>query len=484
MAQVNQPGPTLDDPPPKNTPQQRVPTITGTSVPGPNVPVVNTPLPLTATSLVQTMPTMQQETQPSSSTEGKIIDSASEQTSGLYAAQLQYYAEQATKSALSTAQVTSMSTTSPANIATTQTTVATPKRDASQVPANVKTPRDANMSTLARDVLRSLGRMVPTPHQETGGMPTEKANKHEDDQLPEVIPSRVASPIPPAVAAATSFVDTNSPSIPSVKPIVRDESQRVASPSPLTTKAVWKEAHGRAAVIEGPIMIDLTLEDSDESVDGKGQDPTFPIQTSASAATSSQPVSPTNTTNHTPLLENLSLEEPTVNVAADGGNADVHMYSPPLSLAAEENMDSNLLHPPLGNAEPVSPSFEQLPREASEHPLDGQLPLFLPSPPVSPVPTEPPETDLEMINDEGESRPSLKRRSVDVMEIDARLVTPPRARKRRKQQVYVLIPPAPLYVKKAIKMKGRAMGEGIDSDIEGVGKDEERMRAFFASADL
>lgn len=476
VAQVNQSGPTLDTPPSANVPQQQTPTI-----PGPNVP--------TATPFVQTTPATQQAAKPSTSTDRRITLSAPGQTSGPYTVQLQYYAEHATKSAL-TAQAASIRTPPPGNIAPPQKTVATPKQDVPQVQADVRTPKDANKSTLARDILRSLGKMVPKA-QEMGGEPTDKVNNHEGDQLPEVNTSQpdahVVSPKPLAVLPATSFVCANSALEPPAKPNAQDEPQHVASQNSSTAKSVLKEECGQATVIEGPIMIDLTLDDSDDSVDGKGQEPerTFPIQTSA--VTSSQPVSPTNTTNHIPLLENLSLEEPRVDIAADGDNADVRMYSPPLSLATEENMESELLYPPLGGAQPVLPSFEPLPREASEHPLDGQLPLFLPSPPVSPTHTEPPGSDLEMINDEGKGKPSLKRRSVDVdeMEIDTELATPPRVRKRPKQQVYVLVPPAPLYVKKAIKKtKERVIGKDIDPDLEGVGEDEECMRAFLASADL
>jgi hypothetical protein len=485
MAQVNQSGPTLDTPPSTNVPQQQTPAI-----PGPNVPVVSARPPPTATPLVQTTPATQQAAKPSSSTEGMITLAAPRQTSGPYTVQLQYYAEHATKSAL-TAQAASVPTAPPGNIVPTQKTVGTPKRDV-QAQADVRTPKDANKSTLARDILRSLGKIVPKG-REMGSEPTDKANNHEGDQLHVANTSQpgahVVSPKLLAAPPATSFVcaKSNFTPEPSAKPNAQSEPQHLASPIPSTAKSVLKEECRQAAVIEGPIMIDLTLEDSDDSVDGKVQkpEPTFPIRTSAVAPL--QPVSPTNTTNHTPLLENLSLEEPRLDIAADGDNADVRMYSPPLSLATEENMESELLYPPLGGAQPVSPSFEPLPREASEHPLDGQLPLFLPSPPVSPTHTEPPGMGLEMINDEGKGRPSLKRRSVDVdeMEIDTELATSPRVRKRQKQQVYVLVPPAPLYVKNAIKkMKERVIGKDIDSDLEGVGEDEECMRAFLASADL
>ena len=486
MAQVNQSGPALDAPLPANVPQQQVSTT-----PGPNAPVVSARPPPAVTPLGGRAPAARQTAKPSSSTAGKTTLSTPGQASGPYDVQLQYYAGEATKSALS-AQVANIPIIPAWNVTPTQRMVATPTWGVPQAQANVRTPKDATKSTLARDILRSLGKIVPKPGQEMGGEPTDEANDHEDDQLPEVNPSQLvshmASPKPPAVPSALGFVRANSPSTPSAKPIVRVEPQHVTPPSSSTAKSASKEEHGQAVVIEGPIMIDLTLDDSDESVDGKGPhpEPTFPIQTSASAATSSHPNSPTNTTTHTPLLENLSLKEPSVDVAADGDNADVRMYSPQLSLATEENMESEP-YPSLGNAEPVLPSFEPLPHEVGERPLDGQLPLFLPSPPVSPAPTEPPETDLEMINDEGQSGPSLKRRSVDVdeMEIDTERAVPPRVRKRRKQQVYVLIPPAPLYVKKAIKkMKECNMGKDIDSDLEGVGEDEECMRAFLTSADL
>lgn len=481
MAQANQSGPTLDTQPPASAPQQQV------TIPGPNVPVVSAPPPVTATPLTQIAPATQQPTQPSISIEESTTHSAPRQNSELYATQLQYYAAQATKSALF-AQVPSTSKSPPGNITPTQTTFATPQRDVTQVQANVRTPKDANKSTLARDILRALGKTVEKPRLETGGEPVDKIDNHEGNQLPVVTPSqpisRPASTKPPAVPLATSSVDANSLSIPSAKSNVQDEPQQcTAPPSHLIAKSILGEEHGQAAVIEGPIMIDLTLEDSDESIDGKRQEPTFLMRTSASAATSSQPASATNTTSHTPLLENLSLEELPTDDAGDSNNADVHLHSPPLGLVAEEKMESELLYPPPDSMEPALSSFEPLPSEANEHPLDDQLPLFLPSPPASPAPTEPPATEPETTNDEGESRSSLKRRSVDAdkMEIDTGMATPPRVRKRRKQQVYVLVPPAPLYVQKA-KMKERAMAEGID--LGGVGQEEERMKAFLASIDV
>ena len=475
MAQDKQSGPTLDPSPPVNVSQQQVPTI-----PGSNVPVVSAPI---ATSLVQTTHATRQVAKPSTSTDGGITVPAPGQTPGSYAVQLQYYAEHATRSALST-QGANISATPLGNIPLTHEVVAAPTQDVLQAQVNARTPKDANKSTLARDILRSLGKIVPKPSQEMEGEPKDKANNHEGDQLPEVNPAQpicyTPSPKPPVVPPA-SFINARSPSIPPAKPIVEAELQCVASPNPSMAKSVSKAEYRQAAIME-PIMIDLTLDD--ESVDEKGQEPepTYQIQTSTNTAISPQPAFPTN---HTPLLENLSLEEPSVDVAVDGNNADVRMYSPPLSLATEENMESELLYPPLGRVELVSPNFEPLPRAASEHLLDGQLPLFLPSPPVSPAHTEPPETDLEMINDEDNSNPSLKRHSIDVdkMETDAELLVLPRVRKRRK--VYVLIPPAPLYVKKAIKkMKERAMGKDIDLGSDRVGEDEECMRAFLASADL
>lgn len=473
MAQINQARLTPDITSTANAPQQQVPTI-----PSPNAPIVSARPPPTASPLIPSTPTIQQGVKPSTSIEEGTTLSASGQASGQYAVQLQYYAEQATKSA----QMASISTPLPGNITPTQKTVATPTRDVSLTQVNTRTPKDANKSTLARDILHSLGKTAPKPSQETGGNLTEKANNHDDDQLPEVnapqSDSQTTYPKRPAVPPTTGPADL--PLTPSAKSNVEAESHVTSNPS--IAKSVSDEKGGQATM-EGTIMIDLTLEDSDESVDGKGQEPapTFPIRTSASAATSSHPVSPTNTTNHTPLLESLSLEE-RVDITADGDNADVRMYSPPLSLADEEHMESGLLYPSLGNAEPVSPSFEPLPREVNEHPLDGQLPLFLPSPPLSPAHTEPPETDLEMTNDEGQS--SLKRHSVDEIEIDAESLTP-HVRKRRKWQVYVLIPSAPLYVRKAIKkMKERAVGKDVGSDLEGEGEDEECMRAFLASTGL
>ena len=483
VAQANQSEPTPDAPAPENVPQQEVSTISG-----PSVPVVSARPSVPATPLVQTTPSTQLVAKPSTSAEGSITLPAPEQASGSYTAQMQYYAEQATKSALS-AQAASISATPSINIPTTPKAGATPTREMPQAQVNVRTPKDANKSSLARDILRSLGKIVRKPCQEMGGEPMIKANNHEGDQLPTVNPtqpvSHVAAPTTPKpsiVAPATSFILVNSPPVPS-EPDVNAEPQQIASPN---LPIAEPEGSGQAATIDGPIMIDLTLDDSDESVDGKRQEPepTFPMQTSTSAATSSQPISPTNTTNHTPLLENLSLEEQPIDIAADGDNADVRMYSPPLSMPFGENMESELLYPPLDVVEVVSSSFEPLPREG--HPLDGQLPLFLPSPPVSPAPTEPPETDLEMIDDEGKSESLLKRRPADVdeQEVDTESVTP-HVRKRRKQQVYVLIPPAPLYVRKAIqKMKERAMGKDIDSELEGVGEDEERMRVFLASVEL
>ena len=477
LAQASQSVPTLDAPPPANVPQGQTPI--GLDVSGGSGP------PLTAIPVVQITPTTQQATKPNVSTEGNTTYSAPKQSSESYATQVQYYAEQATKSALS-GEVASISASSPGNIALAQTMLSTPKRDVPQAQPNVRTPRDANKSTLARDILHALGKTAQTTSREMGGEPAGKVSHHKSDRrLPEVVPpqpiSRPVSSKPPAVSLETGLVDANSLVISSENPGAQDGPQHAASPRQPIAKPVLKE--GQAAVIEGPIMIDLTLEDSDESIDGKRQEPTFLMRTSASAATSSQPASATNTTSHTPLLENLSLEELPTDDAGDSNNADVHLHSPPLGLVAEEKMESELLYPPPDSMEPALSSFEPLPSEANEHPLDDQLPLFLPSPPASPAPTEPPATEPETTNDEGESRSSLKRRSVDAdkMEIDTGMATPPRVRKRRKQQVYVLVPPAPLYVQKA-KMKERAMAEGID--LGGVGQEEERMKAFLASIDV
>ncbi|KAG9317318.1 hypothetical protein JVU11DRAFT_1516 [Chiua virens] len=459
LAQINQSGPTSNTMPVANAPQQQLSTAVGTNAPAAPEP---------SSTTMQAMPITQETGKSSSSAEAVTSHSGARQTSGPYAAQLQYYADQATRSILT--QAADIPTQLPVNVTPTRTALATPQRGLPQVHAHVRTPKDANQLTLARDILRSLGKTVPELCQVMGGEPVEKANDQGSGQLPEVAPTQsvtsTAFPKPPAIPLAISTDVASSPSIPVANPSIGEELQGVASPGPSGARPGMKEERG---VINGPIMIDLTLDGSDISENGKAQE----TASGGVADAPSRPASPTNTTNHTPLLENLTLKEPPVDVTADADNVDVHMSSPPLSLLAEENIESELVYPPPGGVASVSPSFEPIPREASARPSDGHFPLFLPSPPVSPVHTEPPETDLEMIDD-GEGGPSRKRRSMDVDEIkaDTGLVTLPRNRKRRKRQVYVLIPPAPLYVKKA-RTRGRALAVGMGSDLEGVGQDGE-----------
>lgn len=474
LAQVNQSGPTLDTTPLANASQQQVPIL-----PNSNAPVaIAAPSPIT-TPLGQMTSTTQRATESSISSEG---DSASRAYNGSYAPQLQYYAEQATKSA-HLAQTLGISTSPEGNVIPAQITVTTPKRDAvSQITTNTRTPKDANKSTLARDVLHALGKIAQKPSQEMGGQPTNlEGSNHEGDKLPEVsISQSISRPVaakPAATLLEPVLVEANPPLISSANPDVHEVPQGGISPSQSIVKPVLKVEPRQPFVDEGQIVIDLTVEDG--SVDGNEQEPNFLIQASTNAVTPLQAVSPINTTNHTPLLENLTLEEPTIPLAGDSDNADTRMRSP-LTISTEENTGLELMYPLPGTVKPVSQNFDPLPGDRNEDELDGHLPLFLPSPPASPAPTEPPVTDFE----EDETRP-LKRCSVDVdkMEIERETETPPRVRKRRKQQVYVLIPPAPLYVKKA-KMKGRILAGGRDSGSEGVGQDEERMRAFPVSVDL
>ncbi|KIJ69848.1 hypothetical protein HYDPIDRAFT_77493 [Hydnomerulius pinastri MD-312] len=150
------------------------------------------------------------------------------------------------------------------------------------------------------------------------------------------------------------------------------------------------------------------------------------------------------------------------------------MESPPPSFSgAVDDVERQLeLSYPEPEAVVLTPTSLKAPsQEASEGASSSKLPLFLPSPSISPVvsdhspATGPPETDDEVIIVEDNVKPSLKRRSTEVesMAGDAS-ISPPRVRKRRKQQVYVLVPPPPSPVQKIIermKMKERAIADDL-----------------------
>jgi hypothetical protein len=411
------------------------------------------------------------------------------------AAHMKFYADEATRMALA-AQGVKIPTTQPG---TTPPVPTTPERDPSRTNVNPRTPLQADKKRLARDILRSLGRAVPKLDPNNAGQPMNEANKQRDENEKAAVQSRSEAVPLEAVPLKVPSVSSK-PSTPAAISVPATSSSVLGtapvSPAKLSVPKAElvppKQSQPASVTAEAPITIDLTPDDSDESVDQQGPNPTFPIRTAA-AFVMSRPASPINITTHTPQLESLSLAETHVEAEIGTPDVDVRMESPPLAPGGVvEDFEVELVYPAPG----ISGSSHAPSREASEHASSSRLPLFLPSPPSSPVlshhslATEPPGSENDVIIIGGnETKPPLKRRSMDVdgMEDSAVSVSPPRVKKRRKQQVYVLAPPPPPAVKKIIekmKMRERAMAEETVSGSEIGEEDEERMRAFLAFADL
>ncbi|KAF8842680.1 hypothetical protein BDN67DRAFT_326581 [Paxillus ammoniavirescens] len=252
------------------------------------------------------------------------------------AAHTKFYADEATRMALA-AQGVKIPTTQPG---TTPPVPTTPDRDPSRTNVNPRTPLQADKKRLARDILRSLGRAIPKLGPNNAGQPMNEANVQQDEHEKAAVQSRSeAVPLETVPLKVPSV--SSKPSTPAAISVPATSSSVLGaapvSPTkllvPKTELVPPKQGQPTSVTAEAPITIDLTLDDSDESVDQQGPKPTFPIRTPA-AFVMSRPASPINTvtTTHTPQLESLSLAETHVEAEIGAPDVDVRMESPPLAL--------------------------------------------------------------------------------------------------------------------------------------------------------
>ncbi|KAG6330237.1 hypothetical protein ID866_8851, partial [Astraeus odoratus] len=411
----------------------------------------------------------------------------------------------------------------------------TSRRSTEVQPSTKRTPQQADRKRLAVDILRSLGRRLPssspkkenskndaetnntrpshaTPSSEappvesprpsttlpvTEAENVQKANEGtvSSVELPDDIGPQLPSestialaavspsmpPLPPSTSSDTHSVnqDTTSAPLPppsSIPPLGVGVESKVLTPPKVEQLVISPECPG-APIADAepvPMVIDLTLDEMDSTTVDTPVSPQVHAQ--GFSRPSSRHPQPSDEERHstpTPQLQSLSLEEQYAAPLVHTQIEDMRVSTPPPPAVEME-----YIPPPEDDvleAEPVTDLTIQANfREPSPvkvwSPANGRLPLFLPSPPTSPKPERssappPPDTDDE-VTYLGES-PSRKRHltkledAVDTTED----VSVTRTRKKPKQQVYVLIPSPPPYVKRA-GTKWRRKRRSVDVDVD------------------
>ena len=281
------------------------------------------------------------------------------------------------------------------------------------------------------------------------------------------------------------------PSISAVQPALE---RRVSTPPSLAPPPYASEVEPDppevqvASIIDGPMVIDLTLDETDFErgvANAPPQNPSTAFLRSPPGPT--QPAGPRHST-PTPQFESLSLTESHVKPPTQ--TEDIRMATPtppPPEVERISRQDDDAHH--VTDLATQTNLIASSPME--ERPTD-RLPLFLPSPPSSPPPESvaqpPPDTDDDdiVLLDNVGNPPASRKRSVEREDIDVdedSSVT--RTRKRRKRQVYVLIPSPPRYVKRYLAPykqweEERKAEADVDTVSESMDEDthSERMRAF------
>jgi len=244
-----------------------------------------------------------------------------------------------------------------------------------------------------------------------------------------------------------------------------------------------------AATIDGPMVIDLTLDE----MDSERSDFAAPPQERSHVfpRSPSGPQHGRRQSTPTPQFGSLSLEEQHV---------EPHAAMEDVRMATRSPSAAEFIPPVEDDGPAVEPveaqeSFRVPSPMEEQHAANDRLPLFLPSPPGSPLPewtVLPPrpdtdEDDVVLLLDNTSSSPaSRKRRSVerDVIDVDEDPLVS-REKKRRKKHVYVLVPSPPPYAKSFMerwKRRERAATTDVDTVSASTNEDagSERMRAFLA----
>lgn len=282
---------------------------------------------------------------------------------------------------------------------------------------------------------------------------------------------------------------------PAVQPALE---QRIATP-PLALPPLSEQVEPVlpedqvAPSIDGPMVIDLTLDETDAEESGFATPPQESSHVSPRSPSSLQQDRRQSTP--TPQFQSLSLEEQRVEPHAQMDDVRMATRSP----SAPELEDIPPRDDDGAAAEPVvaQESFRTPSPIEEQNAANDRLPLFLPSPPGSPLPgwtvLQPrPDTDedeivvLDILEPASSSPASRKRRSVghDTIDVDEDSSVS-REKKRRKKHAYVLVPSPPPYAKSYMerwKRRERAASADVDTVSASTNEDadSERMRAFLA----
>ncbi|KAI6100215.1 hypothetical protein F5141DRAFT_325030 [Pisolithus sp. B1] len=382
----------------------------------------------------------------------------------------------------------------------------TPERPTEPRQPTVRTPQQADKRRLAFDILRSLGRPIPTfdaknvakskqasqrptpsarpvgdratelPSTVTGSQENEKATEQASSY---VVPPTDHTTEPPLVAAA-----------PAAPPVITTPVAPMIQPAlqPTTSPPSF------AQQLPGQVEVTVPTVSADEPAPTEDQKPQAPptatdltsVETGPTSTVSLPPEIPSPRSPKSQLsiehpvpthqLQNLYLEErhlepPTAE--------DVRMASPPPSRLEIERVTTPNDAETVDTApvaESSTPERVRPPPPTEDESLAlGGLPLFLPSPPASLAAERssappPPDTDDDALalDDVGSPPPSRKRYSTehedgDAVDDDGSVI---RVKKKPRKRPYVLVPLPPPYVMKS-KDKSRQKGRvaQVDQDV-------------------
>ncbi|KAI6024488.1 hypothetical protein EDC04DRAFT_2723922 [Pisolithus marmoratus] len=359
----------------------------------------------------------------------------------------------------------------------------TPERPMEWRKPTVRTPQQADKKRLAFDILRSLGRPVPTidpksvaKNKEASQRPTLsprpvegpaaelpstlRSNNQENGKATEQAPSHA---VPPAehttessghrmVVLPTSPPATTTLATPATQPVLQHTISPPSSIRQLPSQVEVSLSAGEPALLEDPksqalnstpTVIDLTLVEMEPTPTGSHQIP---------------PEVPSPTTSK-PQLNTEHPRSYRIEPLANAQAEDIRMASPShpqIEHTALPDIETVEVPPVTG---PSTPEKARSPSPTEDQSLVlGGLPLFLPSPPTSLAADRssappPPDTDDDAfaLDDAGIPHPSRKRYSAEredgeAIDEDTSVV---RVKKKRKERPYVLVPRPPPYVVKS-----------------------------------
>lgn len=393
----------------------------------------------------------------------------------------------------------------------------TPERSTDPGQSTVRTPQQADKRRLAFDILRSLGRPVPTFDAKTVAKSKEASRRPTPSSMPvegpatELRPTLTssqenekateqsqASYVAPPVDHTTQspLIITAPPAPPVISAPVAPATQPALQPT-TSPPSLAQQQPGQVEVTVRTISADEAMHPEDQKPEPQPTATDLALVETGPTSNVSLPIPPEVSSPPSPKsqlsiehpvpthqLQNLHLGERHVEPPTAG---DVRMASPPPSRPETEHIkmsnDAEIVEAALV-AESSTPQRVRVPSPAEDQSLAlGGLPLFLPSPPASLAADRssappPPDTDDDTfaLDDVGSPPPSRKRYPTEHEDGDAvdENTAVFRVKKKPKTRPYVLVPVPPPYVMKS-KEKSRRKGqvERVDEDTVLETTDEE-----------